>query len=48
MKSKCMLIFVGGMVVSLTAMAFFGPMMQMRQQMMQVPQQMMQAPQPCN
>jgi len=50
MKSKCMLIFVGGMVVSLTAMAFFGPMMQMPQQMMNImnPQpNMVQSTQPC-
>ncbi len=45
-----MLIFVGGMVVSLTAMAFFGPMMQMPQQMMNImnPQpNMVQSTQPC-
>ena len=37
--SKCALIFTAGMIVSLTAMAFFAPMMQMGQQMMQMPQQ---------
>jgi len=40
------MIFLAGMVVSLTAMAFFGPMMQMPMQMMNGMVQSPQA-QPC-
>ena len=44
MKSKCVLIFIAGVSVSLATYAFFGQMMKQGQQMMQMPMQMMQPP----
>jgi len=46
MKTKCIVIFVGGMVVSLTAAAFF-QWMKVPGQMMQIPIQMVQPQQKC-
>jgi len=45
--SKCTFIFLAGMVVTMTAMAFFGPMMQMPGQMMQMMNPTQQSAQPC-
>ena len=48
MVNKCTMIFLAGMVVSLTAAAFFQQFMQMPQQMMMGGMQMMQPQQPCD
>ena len=45
--SKCTMIFLAGMIASLTAAAFFNQFMQMPQQMMQGSMQMMNQPQSC-
>jgi len=46
--NKCILVFLGGVTISLASYAFFNQMMQMPQQMMQVPMNMMQPQQPCD
>lgn len=45
--SKCVLIFISGMAVSLATYAFFNQMMQMPQQAFQMGSQMMM-PKPCD
>jgi len=46
--NKCILVFLGGVTISLASYAFFQQMMSMPQQMMQVPMNMMQPQQPCD
>ena len=46
--NKCTLVFLSGIVLSVSAYAFFNQLMQMPQQAMQVPMQMMQQPCDCN
>ena len=46
--NKCILVFLGGVTISLASYAFFNQMMQMGNQMMQVPMNMMQPQQPCD
>jgi len=45
--NKCILVFLGGVTISLASYAFFNQMMQMPQQMMQMMDTTQQSAQPC-